>query len=133
MTKPEIVLALDGLLTKATSGKLGPPLPGAAEFTRRLGQSFRVVIQTSRTNFDLDLDRPEESQIERALFPIKTWLDEYKIWYDEVHLSHNVPQAMYFVGHRNITSPKNPSPGDFVQLEREINMRLAQAREKILR
>lgn len=69
MTKPMIRLHLEGVLTAAVGWQspLGPPLSGAAEFTKQLARMVRIIICTTR---------PAGSVVH--------WLDRHTITYDEI-------------------------------------------------
>lgn len=129
--KPTVCLALDGFLATETGWRgrcpVGPPRPGAAEFTRRLARTFRVVVLTTRLNIPIDPDRGEDAQREAVMKTVRAWLADNKIWYDEV--TWIVPHAAYYVGPRMIGTALNPTPDDFVQAERELHTRQAVARK----
>jgi hypothetical protein len=123
--KPNIFLSLDGLLSDDVprNKPVGDVRPGAAAFTQRLSKYYNIYIYTSRTYDEFNVDRREKSKEELAA-PVAQWCDANGIWYDGVWVGRGKPPAAYlFVGPRELTSPLNPTPDDFVELETLINAR----------
>jgi hypothetical protein len=126
-SKPEICIALDGLLATQKAGRNGPigeARPGASAFTRRLGKLYRVIIYTHRCHWELNLDRPTEEQLDRACKPVISWCEKNNIWYDGVYIGQGKPDCELFIGPRELQTPLNPVPDDFIEIENAIRERI---------
>ncbi len=127
VNRPRVVLHLDGLLsTSVTHGQLGEPRPGSQAFTKRLAKSCYVILVTSRNNFTVDQDRPLEPQELAAQKPVMKWLEDHKMWYDEIWTGQGWPHAELYVHPNGIVSPLDPFPDDFVELEQKILTQLVE-------
>lgn len=126
--RPIVAITIDGLLTKLSRNRLRhtipEPLPGAVEFTRRLGTVAHVMIYTSRANVTINPDRPDEPQLEAAREQLKGWLDAHGFWYDSVWVGQGKPVASLFVGPREVATPLNPDPDDYIAIENMIRSKL---------
>jgi hypothetical protein len=130
-SKPRIAVEIDGLLADLPTrahAPIGPPRPGADAFMRRLATKFHIVIYSTRLRYVLDMDRPEDQQVDAVLTPIASWLAQNKIWYDAIWVGHGKPDAHFYLDTRAVLVPVNPTPDDYVQVEAELYRRLTDRR-----
>lgn len=101
-----IAVDLDGVLARYDGWRgvdhIGEPLPGAAEFLRRLkAMGARVVIYTTRTNADPAVSERRES-VEMLTQRVRLWLDAHGLPYDEIYVGQGKPLASAYVDDRAV-------------------------------
>lgn len=105
MHKISVAVDLDGVLAEYHGWQgidhIGDPLPGAAEFTRRLQQMARVVIFTTRVNPDPAIQEGNESG-EMLIQRVRLWLNAHQIPYDEIYAGPGKPLAAAYVDDRAV-------------------------------
>lgn len=99
-----VCVDLDGVLADYSKGwqgvgVIGDPIPGAVEFTKRLGRYAMVVIYTTRCKGKL-FDRDEDPAKLRAA--VMAWLDKHGFYYDEVDMGQGKPIAAAYVDDRAV-------------------------------
>lgn len=119
MSIRNICVDLDGTLAKYDKWRgidhIGEPLPGAQEMMVRIHEAYRIIIFTTRTNFELN---HEDAKVPRlggqtdedykkhciAYFTavVQGWLDLHDIPYDEIWTGQGKPIAEYYVDDRSI-------------------------------
>lgn len=90
-----VCVDLDGVLADYEGWKgmdeIGPPIPGAVEFTRRLSYKYRVLIYTCRCS-------PQAHDGWKEAIPItKKWLDDHGFFYDGIYAGHGKPLAAHYI------------------------------------
>jgi hypothetical protein len=128
--KPTVAVALDGFLAHDPRpydrawrpiGEVNRP---AVEMLKRLARVANILIYTSRVQYRLDPDRPEEPQRELARSQVKQWLDDNGVWYDAIWMNPGKPVASLFIGPREVNVPFNPCPDDLCAVETDIKAKL---------
>lgn len=104
--KKTVCVDLDGVLANYSKGwqgpdKIGEPLEGAVEFTRRLGKFARVVIFTTRCKADFD-DRPQGATPTTLITTVMAWLDKHGFHYDDIYAGQGKPIASAYVDDRAV-------------------------------
>lgn len=99
--RPVVAVDLDGVLAswdRGSHGEIGPPIPGAAEFTRELGEWADVVIFTCRCSEAVY--KPQKAHLlARA---VEQWLDRYGFAYHHVWQGHGKVHADAFIDDRAV-------------------------------
>jgi len=103
--KKSVCVDLDGVLAQYDGWKgvehIGDPIPGAAEFTKRLREIARVVIFTCRTNADPKISGRNES-VQMLTQRVRLWLDAHGFAYDEIYVGQGKPLAAAYVDDRAV-------------------------------
>jgi hypothetical protein len=129
--KPVVAVALDGFLAvdqrpgDRSWRPIGPVNRAAVAMVKRLANVASILIYTSRVQYRLDLDRPEEPQRKLAESQVRQWLKDNGVWYDQIWMKPGKPVAAMFVGPREFYVPTNPDPDDLCAAETEIKAKLA--------
>ena len=101
--KKTVCVDLDGVLAQYDGWKgverIGDPIPGAVQFTKRLQEIARVVIFTTRTNADPKISGRNES-VEMLTQRVRRWLDAHGFAYDEIYVGQGKPLAAAYVDDR---------------------------------
>lgn len=98
MNKPTIAIDFDGVIHKYSKGWhdgsiYDGPMPGCKEALRRLSETYRILIFSTR-NYDRTVNGEFQSnQVEEMI----NWLEVFKIPYDEIHIELNKPICKLFI------------------------------------
>jgi hypothetical protein len=106
--KKTVCCDLDGVLAEYNGWqgveKIGAPIPGSQEFTRKLSLVSDVVIFTTRCN-------PEQNPNYEPAFlreTVRRWLDLNGFHYHSIYMGRGKPIAAAYVDDRSV--PCNPDP-----------------------
>ncbi len=114
--KKTIALDVDGVLahydTWKGSDHFGEPRPGAVEFTKKLSETYSVMIFTTRTKVDM-FGREEGDTVDKLTLRVKEWLDQHGFSYDSIYAGQGKPFFAALVDDRAINIVKNPTELDF--------------------
>lgn len=114
--KKTVCLDLDGTLADYSKGwqgvdKIGDPIPGAVDFTKRLALHAKIVIWTTRCKGKM-FDRDEDPKVLRQI--VKNWLDKHGFAYDEIDIDQGKPIAVCYVDDRAVNCrPQSPYIKDY--------------------
>lgn len=99
MRRQSVAIDLDGTLAAYDGWKglehIGDPLPGAQDFVRGIREFAKVVIWTTRSNYDVNGPNSH--------FVVKAWLDKHGFEYDEIFVGPVKPLVAAFVDDRAVT------------------------------
>ncbi len=100
--KKTVCVDLDGVLAKYDEWEgvdhFGDPIEGAVEFTKKLGETFDVVIFTTRCN--PEVNKPERPHL--LVNRVREWLDKHGFHYDDIYSGEGKPIAQWYVDDRAI-------------------------------
>lgn len=103
MSRPMVCVDLDGVLAKYEGWRginhIGPPLPGAVEFTHELGKVARVVVFSSRCCEDNKGGL--RWQVLKNL--VTDWLTRHGFHFDDVWAAQGKPAASAYIDDRAVT------------------------------
>ncbi|HYF52199.1 MAG TPA: hypothetical protein VEJ63_22520 [Planctomycetota bacterium] len=123
--RPRVCVDLDGVLATYDGWKgldfTGLPLPGAAEFTRKLSEFAEIVIFTTRCSVEPHRDelgeptRPASDLAPRLLHNVRYWLEKYKFTFDEIYVGQGKPIASAYVDDRAVFCGPQYDPHAYLQ------------------
>ena len=111
-----ICVDLDGVLASwdhGTFGTIGPPIPGAAEFSHRLGEMGQVVIYTCRCTEELY--RPLRAHL--LANAVRDWLTEHGFHFDHIWIGQGKPVADVYIDDRAVSCRPEHDPLAFARVE----------------
>lgn len=110
--RPRVCVDLDGVLAEYHGWQgldfTGAPLPGAAEFTRKLGELADVVVFTTRCCVESHREelaeptRPASDLAPRLQQKIRYWLEKYGFTFSDVYVGQGKPPAVAYVDDRAV-------------------------------
>jgi len=93
--KKTVAVDVDGVLAKYDKWRgldnIGDPVPGAVEFTKRLGQKYEVLIFTTRCSMSVATGRDSGETAESLVARVKAWLDKHGFHYDRIWSGQGKP------------------------------------------
>ena len=100
--KKSIAVDLDGTLIQYDEWKgvdhFGDPIPGAVEFTKKLGEIFDVIIYTTRCCEEVN--KPEKAHL--LVNRVRRYLDNHGFHYDHIWSEQGKPLTVAFIDDRGI-------------------------------
>jgi hypothetical protein len=104
--RPRVCVDLDGVLARYDGWKgpehIGPPLPGALEFARKISESADIIIFTSRCSDDRAAETGRTTDPARVRLKIIDWLERNKFPYHDVYTGHGKPVASAYIDDRAV-------------------------------
>ncbi len=104
MSKLIVAVDLDGVLADYSQGwqgldKIGPPIPGAVEFTHELGRlGYRVVIHTCRCSISAQAELTGiRETLPYLVAPVRNWLIRHEFYFNEIHTDMGKPLASAYI------------------------------------
>jgi hypothetical protein len=125
--KKTVCVDLDGVLADYSKGwqgvdSIGDPIPGAVEFTKRLGKYAVVVIYTTRCKGKM-FDRDEKPEILVGF--VKAWLDRHGFHYDDIDTGQGKPIAAAYCDDRAVVCrPQEGNPHQAFEDAEHATLRL---------
>ena len=97
-----VCLDLDGTLAYYDGwdglDKIGDPIPGAVEFTKKLSEYYEIIIFTCRCT--KELHRIGTNLMSKY---VKDWLDKHGFAYDDIYVGQGKPVADAYIDDRAVS------------------------------
>lgn len=101
--KKSIAVDVDGVLAQYDEWRgldhIGDPIPGAVEFTKKLGERFDVIIFTTRCSEEVN---GEVDKAPLLVNRVRCWLDKHGFEYDHIWSEKGKPLCLAFIDDRGI-------------------------------
>jgi hypothetical protein len=123
--RPRVCVDLDGVLAQYDGWKgldfTGQPIPGAAEFTRKLSEIADVIVYTTRCAVEPHREelkeptRPASDLAPRLIHSVRYWLEKYRFTFTDIYAGQGKPLASAYIDDRAIacTPQHNQQAFDF--------------------
>jgi len=116
--RPTICIDLDGVLASwkhGTFDAIGPPVPGAIDFTQRLIESYRIIIHTCRCTEELYSADRAQLRLE-----IDMWLSAHGFAYDSIWIGQGKPLAIAYIDDRAVVCRPEHNDIAFQKVESKL-------------
>lgn len=127
--KTRVALDLDGVLAKYDgwegSDIIGPPLPGALEFAKKVAKLADIVIFTGRVSEETG-DRDAVSALSAGQLRIRIidWLEKHKFPFADVYIGQGKPHVAAFIDDRAVHCSPQHDPMAYANAESALRLLL---------
>ncbi len=123
--KTRVAMDLDGVLAKYDgwdgSAIIGPPLPGALEFAKKVSKIADIVIFTGRISDDTgDKDSVPSFSAGQLRIRIIDWLEKHKFPFADVYIGQGKPRVAAFIDDRAVHCSPQHDPNAYGNAENAL-------------